>query len=210
MSYKLYYSAGSCSTAINVILHELDQPFELINANQPGSKIRTPEFLKISPRGMVPVLEIDGTRVSEGGAIITYLCDTHPTHLMPEEGLRRAKALEALMFCNATLHPAYSKAFGSMRIEDATIKSFVQKSAIESINTLWREVEAKLAKQKYLAGNEVTVGDILMTVIAGWSGAFGDAIQLPENVKRVTAEIAARPAYQKAKEAEAVNQKAAA
>ena len=210
MSYKLYYSAGSCSTAVNVVLHELNQPFDLVNANQPGAKTRTPEFLKISPRGMVPVLEIEGTPVFEGGAIITYLCDAHQSHLLPKEGLARAKALEALMFCNATLHPAYSKAFGSMRIEDATIKNFVQKSAIESINTLWREVDAKLGKQKYLAGDEVTAGDILMTVIAGWSGAFGDAVQIPENVKRVTTEIAARPAYQKAKEAEAADQKAAA
>lgn len=209
MPYKLYYSAGSCSTAIHILLNELNQPYELYDANQPGTKTRKPEFLKISSRGVVPVLEIDGQAVFEGGAIITYLCDTHQSSLLPQEGMARARALEALMFCNATLHPAYSRAFGAMRL-DANLKEPMLKMAIEGINTLWREVDAKLGKQKYLAGNEVTAGDILMTVIAGWSPVFGDGIQLPDNVKRVINDIQARPAFQKAKQAEAEDQKAAA
>jgi glutathione S-transferase len=209
MSYKLHYSAGSCSTAIHVLLNELNQPYELSNANQDGTKTRKPEFLKISPRGTVPVLEIEGMPIHEGGAIITYLCDTHKSHLLPQTGIPRAKALEALMFCNATLHPAYSRAFIALKQSEG-LKEPMLKIAIESINALWREVDAKLAKQKYLAGDEITAGDILMTVIAGWSPMFGESIELPENVQRVTEEIKARPAYLKAKEAESSPQKAAA
>lgn len=211
MSYKLYYSAGACSMAIHVLLNELNQPYQLVDANKPGTKERTPEFLKISPRGMVPVLEIDGTPVYEGGAILTYLCDTHESTLLPQEGMARAKALEALMFCNSTLHPAYSRAFGAMKMTDPAIpKDKLIALACENINKLWAEVDAKLAKQKYLAGEQLTVGDILMTVIANWSGNFGSAVTLPENVKRVLAEVKARPAYQKALQSEGVEYKAAA
>ncbi len=207
--YKLYYSAGACSMAVHCILNELGQKYELVNANQEGTKTRTPEFLKISPRGMVPVLEIDGTPIFEGGAIITYLCDSHPSALLPKEGMKRAKALEALMFCNSTLHPAYSRAFGAMKM-DPSMKDKLLQLACENINKLWAEVDAKLAKQKYLAGDEMTAGDILMMVIASWSGAFGDAIQLPANVRRVVDEIKARPACQAAMQEEGVQQKAAA
>jgi hypothetical protein len=49
-----------------------------------------------------------------------------------------------------------------------------------------------------------------MMVIASWSGAFGDAIQLPANVRRVVDEIKARPACQAAMQEEGVQQKAAA
>lgn len=210
MSYKLYYSAGACSMAVHVILNEINQPFELINANQPGTKTRSAEFLKVNPSGAVPVMEIDGTVVKEGGALITYLCDTHKSPLLPQEGLARAKALEALMFCNATLHPNYSRAFGATKQSDPAIKEQLLKAACEGINKLWAETDAKLAKQKYLAGDQITAGDILMTVIAGWSPAFGNAIQIPSNVQRVIDEVHARPAFQKAKQAESAPAKAAA
>lgn len=197
--------------AVHAILNEVGQPFELVNANQPDGKNRTAEFLKISPRGMVPCLEIDGTPVFEGGAIITYLCDAHKSPLLPAQGLDRAKALEALMFCNATLHPAYSKAFGAMKsIADAGAREQAIKSACEGIQKLWDDVDRKLGQQKYLAGNQVTAGDILMTVIANWSGYFGDNIKLGNNVKRVLSEIKARPSMQKAMQAEGVEYKAAA
>ncbi len=208
--YQLYYSAGACSMAINVILNELAQPFDLINANQPNSKSRTPEFLKVSPRGYVPILVVDGTPISEGGAIITYLCDTHPSDLMPKSGIARAKALEALMFCNATLHPAYSKAFGVFKsnFDDATKKQVLD-AACEGIQKLWNDVEQKLGSQKYLCGDKVTCADILMTVIANW-GSFEGRVNLGPNVKRLCAEISSRPAYQKALQAEGVEYKAAA
>lgn len=208
--YKLYYSAGACSMAIHVILNEIGCPYELIDANQPGTKTRTAEFLKISPRGMVPVLEIEGVPIHEGGAIITYICDAHQSKLLPAQGLERARALEALMFCNATLHPAYSRAFGAMKQADPALKDAMLRNACETISKLWAEVDQKLAGQKYLAGDDVTAGDILMTVIANWSGAFGESVQIPANVKRVISEIKSRPAFQKALQAEQVEYKVAA
>jgi len=208
--YKLYYSAGSCSMSIHAILNELGQKFELVDANQPGTKTRTAEFLKISPRGTVPVLEIDGTPIHEGGAIITYLCDTHESALLPKSGMARAKALEALMFCNATLHPAYSRAFGAMKQADPAVKEMLLAAAAENINKLWAEVDGKLGQRKYLAGDAITAGDILMTVNANWSGAFGEAIKIGPNVKRVISEIKSRPAFQKALQTESVDYKVAA
>lgn len=212
MSYQLYYSAGACSKAVHVLLNELNQPAEFINANKPGSKERTAEFLAINPRGQVPLLIVDGTPITEGGAIMTYLCDTHPSDLMPKSGIERAKALEALMFCNASMHPAYSPAFAVMKAPvDAPIKAAITEMSAKKVQSLYDVVEAKLAKQKYLAGDKFSPADILLAVFAGWNGVYGkDTIKLGPNTQRLVDEVSARPSFQKASETENADQKAAA
>lgn len=212
MSYQLYYSAGACSMAVHVLLNELGQSAEFINANKPGTKERTPEFLKLNPRGQVPILVIDGTPISEGAAIMTYLCDTHPNDLMPKSGIERAKALEAMMFCNATLHPAYSPAFAMMKAPvDANVKDAVTKMSADKVQGFYDLIETKLGQQKYMAGDRISPADIMIAVFSNWNGVYGPGrIKLGPNTQRVVAEISARPAYQKAKETEEGASKAAA
>lgn len=210
--YTLYYSQGACSMAPHVVLNELNVPFKLENANAPDTKTRSAEFLKINPRGAVPVLSDDGFIIREGAAILIYLLDKHKNPLLPASGKERGAALEWLCFANSTMHPAYSKAFSVGRVsDDKAIQDVLYKSAFEGINKLWADVDAHLAKSKYTSGDNATVADILLTVIANWNGYFpAGAITLGNNVKRLLKDISSRPAYQKALAAEQVEYKAAA
>ncbi len=205
--YQLYYSPGACSMAVHVVLHEVDQPFDLIKVDLKAP--RDPAFLKISPRGQVPTLVEDGIAIVEGAAILIHLCEKFKSPLLPAEGITRAKALEALMFCNSSLHPACSQVFASMRIEDPKTKETAFNAHFTKLQGLWDLVEQRLEKTKYMAGDAVTVGDILLTVIANW--AYGDKRPtLGKNTKKLIAEISQRPAYQLALEHENVEYKAAA
>lgn len=205
MSYKLYYKPGACSMAIHVLLNELGVPFEAVKQDD----LKAPDFLKLNPRGQIPLLIVDGEPVKEGAAIITYLLDTHANDLMPKSGIERAKALEWLMWCNASLHPACSKIFGlkkpSADVLDAKAKEDLQKLFLSQVQDLWNEADARLAQTKYLAGEKVTAADILMAVIANWGVGTPGA-----NVKRVLKDVVARPAYQKALAVEQIEYKAAA
>ncbi len=205
MSYKLYYKPGACSMAVHIILNELNVPFEAIKQDD----LKAPDFVKLNPRGQVPLLIVDGEPVKEGAAIITYLLDTHANNLMPKSGIERAKALEWLMWCNASLHPACSKIFGlkkpSADILDVKAKDDLQTLFLEQVQSLWDEADARLAKTRYLAGDQVTAADILMAVIANWGVGTPGA-----NVKRVLKDVVARPSYQKALAAEQIQYKAAA
>ncbi len=202
--YTLYYSPGACSMAPHVILNELGQDFKLEHAGKP----RTPEFLKVNPRGSVPVLSDDGFIIREGAAIIIYLLDKHKSPLLPAAGKERAAALEWLMFCNATLHPAFSKAFQAGSFSGQT-QADVSEAAFAQINKLWADVETRLAQSPYLAGKEITAADILLTVIGNWSVNF-PKISLAAKTKQLLKNVSSRPAFQKALAAEKVQYKAAA
>jgi len=48
-------------------------------------------FLKISPRGKVPVLTADGTVIFESAVINEFLDETHAPHFFPQEPFERAR-----------------------------------------------------------------------------------------------------------------------
>lgn len=206
--YTLYYSPGACSMAVHVVLNELNVEFSLENLS--GGKNRSPEFLKINSLGQVPTLSNNGQIIREGAAILVHLLENNENNLLPKKGKERDAAFEALMFCNATLHPAYGRAFFIMKaVEDQKTKDMVLEPIFENINKLWEEVESRLSKTKYLAGDSVTVADILLSVIANWMNS-NDKIKIGARAKKLIKEIASRPAFKKALESEQIEYKAAA
>lgn len=209
--YQLHYSPGACSMAIHVLLLEMGAKFEAVNASIKDGKTRTPEFLKINPRGQVPVLVEDGKVMLEGGAILTYLADKHKSLLLPRDGWERAQALQWLMFVNSSLHPMYSRAaWLVMRAQgDEAARKNLAEQSCDAIQTMWDQVEEHLSKQPFLAGKDCTLGDVLLTVIANWS-FLPRSFTFGPNTKKLLKAVSARPAYQKALQSENVEYKAAA
>lgn len=76
------YTSPHCPWAhrSQIALHELGLEFEtrIVDLSVP----RTPEYLAINPRGLVPSLDYDGIILTESGLISQFLVDTHPSHLV--------------------------------------------------------------------------------------------------------------------------------
>lgn len=76
------YTAHLCPWAhrSQIALRELGLEFEtvLVNLDVP----RTPEYLAINPRGLVPALAYDGRILIESGLIAQFLVDAHHSHLL--------------------------------------------------------------------------------------------------------------------------------
>jgi glutathione S-transferase len=210
--YKLYYSPGACSMAPHVVLNELGVPFETQKIDLQAGDGQKPEFLKINPRGQVPVLVDDGEVIREGAAILIYLMEKHNSPMLPKSGKDRVRALEWLCFANASMHPAYAKAFFVWKnITDKAAQEQAFKAVFQQINKLWADVDAQLSKSPYVCGKSISAADILLTVIANWGTYFPPgSIIFGNNVKRLIKEISNRPAYKKALAAEQVEYKAAA
>ncbi len=204
--YKLYYSPGACSLAVHVVLLELNAKFELENVKAEQGKTK---LLEVNSRGMVPVLKIDNFVLREGAAILLYLLENNQSNLLAKSGLERAKQLEWLAFANASLHPAYGKIFGMMKsLGDQASKNPLYKVAIEQIQKHWNEIEQHLVANEYLVGNKISVADILVTVIANWSGYFGGGINYGERTKAYFSKVISRDAFKKALNDEGVEYKA--
>jgi glutathione S-transferase len=90
------YTSHGCPWAhrAHIALAELGIPFkeEIIDLSTP----RTPEYLKINPRGLVPSISYNGEIITESAIVSQFLIDKYPSHLLKrsdEEGgpLQRAR-----------------------------------------------------------------------------------------------------------------------
>jgi glutathione S-transferase len=75
---KLHHSPETRSMRSLWLLHELAIAFE-VETHAFDKSLRAPDYLKLSPAGRVPALEIDGMRMFETGAITEYLCERFPS-----------------------------------------------------------------------------------------------------------------------------------
>ena len=67
----------------------------------------TPEFLKLNPKGEIPVLDIDGHLFTQSIAIIEYLDETRPNkvNLLPKDPVKRARARAIAEIVNSGIQP---------------------------------------------------------------------------------------------------------
>jgi len=195
--YTLYYSPGACSLATQTVLHELDLPVSIID------KSSVHNFNDLNPAGTVPVLVDGDTVLNEGAAILLYILGKTENNLLPAGGPERQAGIEAIMFANATMHPAYGRLFfGAGAItDDAAKEAYFEQSAM-AINKLWRIIDARIGSKNYLLGDTVSPADILLTVYANWGQYFPVTIELGQNTERMIKNVQARDSYKKAVAAE--------
>jgi glutathione S-transferase len=197
--------------AIHVLLNEVGAPFKLEKAVLAEGATRTPEYLKLNPRGQVPVLVEDDKVMREGAAMLVYLAEKFKSPLLPAEGWGHAQALQWLMFCNSSLHPAYGRVFWLLKAakDMAEQKALIGKSCTV-LNAMWAEIEEHLQTRSYLCGEQCTLGDIVLTVIANWSGSIPEHLTIGPKTRALFSRVIARPSYQKALTTEQVEYKMAA
>jgi len=102
---QLYYYPSNASMTPHLLLEELAVPFTLVRVQREADAHKSPEYLKLNPNGLIPVL-VDGDLVLyETAAIVLHLVDTHPqAALAPPLGTaERAQFYKWLVWCAATL-----------------------------------------------------------------------------------------------------------
>ncbi|HLO94860.1 MAG TPA: glutathione S-transferase, partial [Burkholderiaceae bacterium] len=111
--FRLYFAPGNASLAPHLLLRELGQPFELVPVDRDQGAHRRPDYLRLNPNGLIPVL-VDGELVLyETAAILLHLADRHPeAGLLPPLGsAARAHAYKWLCWLSTGLQPTMGRWF---------------------------------------------------------------------------------------------------
>ena len=197
---KLYYSPGACSLSPHIALHEAGLTFQAIPAPTKTHKLPDgTDYYTINPLGYVPLLELDdGTRLTEGPAIVQYIADQVPAkNLAPANGtLDRYKLQSWLTFIGTEVHKGFSPLFNPATPED--YKPQVKERLLSRLRWVNEQLEGK----QYLMGDTFTVADGDLFTVTNWTKPTGLDISGLTTLNAYRDRVGARPAVQAAMKAE--------
>jgi glutathione S-transferase len=200
MRMKLYYSPGACSLSPHIVLQEAGLPFEKIKADTKTKVLPDgTDYRTINPLGYVPLLELDdGTRLTEGPAIVQYIADKVPDkRLAPPNGtFERTKLQSWLNFVTSELHKGFSPLFNPAMPEEA------KKIFRDRLATRFAYLDKQLSGNDYLMGKDFSVADAYAFVVSNWAGRVDVDLSPYANVLAWRKRVGARPAVQAAMKAE--------
>ena len=198
----LYAAGTSNGMRARIAVEECGLAYKLHPIAIDKGEQKTPQFLAMNPNGQIPVMtDSDGpggrpVTISQSTAILMY-CAEKSGKFLPKDAAARPALLQALMSASTDVTPMLGTVFGIIRGKDPhapTAEMF--KSRFRNYMRVWDET---LGGQKYAAGNEVTIADF--SLYAGYARAKGvipETLEGFRNLERWAAEMAARPAIQRA------------
>ncbi|MGE0627257.1 MAG: glutathione transferase GstA [Hyphomicrobiaceae bacterium] len=199
---KLYYAPGACSLSPHIVLRETGTPFEMVKIDLAAKKAADgSDFYAKNPGGYVPALETDdGTVITEGPVIVTYLADKSgklaPAYGSPE----RYRMMSWLNFITSELHKGFSPLFNP-RVQDES-KAILK----DRLKMRLGVVDKHLASNDYLLGKSFTVPDAYLFTVLNWTKRPTVAIDLAKefpNLAKFVDRVAERPSVKDALKAEA-------
>ncbi|MCX7196530.1 MAG: glutathione transferase GstA [Proteobacteria bacterium] len=197
---KLYYAPGACSLAVHIALREIGANFDSVAVDlAKHTTADGADFHTISPRGYVPVLQLDdGSRHTEAAALLQYVADLDPAHAFigATGSARRLAVVEWLTFVSTELHKVFSPWLWHKETADSTRQAVKDKLA-----TRFVELEALLSKQDYLAG-EYSVADAYAFTIVNWVNFLAMSLRPYPHLKTYLDRVSQRPRVQDALRAE--------
>ena len=181
-----YFAPGTSSMAVHIGLHETGAPFEPRPLSLAARETRNPAFFAINPEGKVPVLLVDGRRLTEVAACLYYLARTWPAaQLMPiGDPEAEAQVVSWMSYIASTIHPA-------------------RRQGLDHARTVYKIADQRLGGKNWCVGDRYSIADIhLFRLFWRFRNSLGPAPGEFPNIEAHYARMMERPAVRKTIEIE--------
>jgi glutathione S-transferase len=202
---QLHHYPSTAAMIPHIVLEELGVPYQRVLVDRMQNKHKEPDYLRLNPNGLLPVLTDGDLVLYETAAIVLHLADTHPqARLAPPLGTpQRAEFYKWLMWLTNTLQATLITYFYPERWVDegnaagvAQVKAHAQEKTLR----LLQQLEEQIADSggPWLLGADYSVLDAYAFTLCRWTRNFshGKARELPQ-LGPYLQRMLARPAIQR-------------
>ena len=202
------YYRSSAAYRVRIALNLKGVNYESRPVNLLESEQRADDYRELNPQGLVPMLEIDGHRLTQSLAIIVYLDQAFPDPpLVPRDPADGAHVRAMALSVACDIHPLnnlrvlkYLK--GEMGQAQEAVDRWYAHWIVEGLSAL--EATAKAGAGRFLFGDEPTVADVCLVPqlynARRYNLPIGDwptLLRAEEDANRLDAFAAAHPDRQK-------------
>lgn len=175
-----------------LMLSMLGVPCETVEIDLAKREQKRADYLRISPRGLVPALEDDGTVIWDSTAILVYLARKHGGDAwLPLEPEPLSKVMQWLAFAQNEIH--YGLQFAR------AIRHFGRRGNLEECQAYGRNaldvLDKYLATHPWLALGRLTIADIACFPYVALAPDADVGLQAYPSVTAWIDRIKARPGY---------------
>ena len=197
---KLYFSPGSCSLASHIALEEAGAAYEAERVDFARQQQRSPDFLRINPKGRVPALVTDRGVITESPAILAYIGQSfEDTPIgVPKDPFALARIQSFNSYLCSTVHVAHAhKRRGSRWADDPAVIEAMTLKVASNMGDCFELIENTMFSGPWVMGETYSIADPYLFTFTGWLEGDGvDPRRFPK-VYEHSQRMAERPAVKK-------------
>jgi glutathione S-transferase len=185
---KLYYAAGSCALATHIVLEEAGADYSTARIDFAKEQQKSPEFLKINPKGRVPALVTDRGILTETPAMLVYVAQSFPaSRLAPaDDPFAFAQVQSFNSYLCSHVHVAHAHRMRGHRwvdADDAHSIAAMRRKVPETVGGAFELIERDMLKGPWVMGDTYTICDPYLFTLAQWLEKDGvDLARIPRVV----------------------------
>jgi len=200
---KLFYAAHTCSLATHIVLEEVGADYSTARIDFASAQQRSPEYMKVNPKGRVPALVTDRGILTETPAMLAFVAQNFPNAnlALMDDAFAFAQVQAFNSYLCSHLHVAHAHRMRGYRWVDAEDKHSIaamQRKVPESVGSAFELVEHEMLKGPWVMGEQYTICDPYLFTLAQWLEADGvDPARIPRVVDH-RRRMSERPGVRKA------------
>lgn len=176
---QLHYYPSTAAMIPHIVLEEIGVPYERVLVDRAVDAHRRPDYLKLNPNGLMPVLTDGDLVLYETAAIALHLCDTHPeAKLAPAPAsMARAHFYKWLMWLTNTMQATlivYFYPHRWMNEDNAAGIAEVKRHAERKVAGMLEQLDGELARHggPWFAGEAYSALDPYVFTLCRWTRNF--------------------------------------
>lgn len=202
MTIRLYdYFRSSACYRVRIALNLKGLPYEAIDTSLVDGAQLSPEYKALNPQGFVPMLEVEGLRLTQSIAIIEWLDSYAPEpRFLPADPAQRARQMALALTIACDIHPLNNlrvlKYLGSRLDADETARDDWYRHWVSSG---FDALEAMAnSNAPFLGGDAPGIADICLVPQMYNARRFTTPLEAYPNLVRIDAACTALEAFARA------------